>query len=190
MTATGFSRGPLVAALAMAVIVAASNVAVSYPIAAFGLADYLTWGAFTYPFAFLVTDLTNRAYGPRLARRVVAAGFVVAVLASVLLAGPRIAVASGAAFLAAQLLDIRVFDGLRRDAWWKAPFVSSVIGSGVDTALFFTLAFAGTTVPWMSLAVVDWGVKLALAALFLAPYGWLRGAMPLAPEEAGLTPRA
>ena len=182
-------RGPLLAALAMAGVVAASNVAVGYPLTAFGLQDYLTWGAFTYPIAFLVTDLTNRAFGPRTARRVVAAGFAVAVLLSVLLAGPRIALASGTAFLAAQLLDIQVFDRLRRDAWWKAPFVSSVAGSALDTALFFTLAFAGTPLPWVSWAIVDWGVKLALAALFLAPYGWLRGVLP-AREEAGLTPPA
>ena len=178
---------------AMAAVVAASNVLVQHPVAALGLADYLTWGAFTYPLAFFVTDLTNRRFGPAAARRVVLAGFAIAVVASIVLANPRIALASGTAFLAAQLLDVAIFDRLRRDAWWRAPLASSLIGSGVDTVLFFSLAFAGafaglgyaddfaleavpffgfgTEAPrWMSWAVADFLVKIALALAMLAPF--------------------
>ncbi|MEL6197356.1 MAG: VUT family protein, partial [Pseudomonadota bacterium] len=123
----------------MAGIVALSNVAVQYPIN-----DLLTWGAFTYPFAFLVTDLTNRFLGTNAARRVVLAGFVLGVLLSAWLATPRIAIASGSAFLVAQLVDVAVFDRLRQGQWWRAPAVSSVIGSAIDTALFFSIAFSAS----------------------------------------------
>jgi uncharacterized PurR-regulated membrane protein YhhQ (DUF165 family) len=112
-------------------------------IQALGLEDYLTWGAFTYPVSFLVTDLTNRRYGVGVARRLVAIGFVVAVVLSVALATPRIAFASGTAFLAGQLLDVTVFNSLRRHTWWRAPLIGSLLGSALDTALFFSLAFAG-----------------------------------------------
>lgn len=175
-------------AAAMAAIVAASNVLVQYPVGPF-----LTWGAFTYPFAFLATDLVNRRCGPAAARRVVAVGFVAAVALSVWLATPRIALASGTAFLAAQLLDVAVFDRLRRGVWWRAPLVSSAIGSAVDTALFFALAFSATlamgwpvddwavapaplmgvgpSAPfWISLALGDFAVKIAMAMLALGPY--------------------
>ncbi len=180
--------------IGMAAIVAASNVLVQHPVGPF-----LTWGAFTYPFAFLVTDLVNRRAGPAAARRVVAAGFALAVLLSVWLATPRIAIASGAAFLAAQMLDVAVFDRLRRGAWWRAPLVSSALGSAVDTALFFTLAFSATvtlgfpvedwaTAPapllglgpaapfWVSLALGDFAVKMAMALLALGPYRLALGA--------------
>lgn len=173
---------------AMAVLVTASNILVQYPVG-----DFLTWGAFTYPFAFLVTDLVNRRAGPAAARRVALAGFAVAVALSIWLATPRIAVASGAAFLAAQLLDVAVFNQLREGAWWRAPLVSSLIGSAVDTALFFTLAFSasvtmlgpeeawataaaplmgvGPAAPfWVSLALGDFGVKLLIALAALGPY--------------------
>jgi uncharacterized PurR-regulated membrane protein YhhQ (DUF165 family) len=173
---------------AMAVLVTASNILVQYPVG-----DFLTWGAFTYPFAFLVTDLTNRRFGPGAARRVVLVGFAVAVALSVWLATPRIAIASGAAFLCAQLLDVAVFDRLRAGAWWRAPLVSSTLGSALDTALFFTLAFsaeaaflgageawalapapllgAGPDAPfWVSLALGDFLVKMALALAALGPY--------------------
>jgi queuosine precursor transporter len=149
----------------MTVIVVASNWLVQFPIN-----DLLTWGAITYPFSFLVTDLTTRLHGPERARRVVWAGFALAVLLSIRLATPRIALASGAAFLAGQLLDIQVFQKLRAGSWWRAPLVSSSVGSVVDTALFFTLAFAGTDVPWITLALGDLGVKLLLAVLALAPF--------------------
>ena len=151
--------------LAMTAVVLASNYLVQFPIN-----DFLTWGAFTYPVAFLVTDLTVRLQGPERARRAVYVGFALAVLLSLWLATPRIALASGAAFLAGQLLDILVFQRLRRAAWWKAPLVSSTAGSVIDTVLFFTLAFAGTGLPFVTLGLGDLAVKLVLAALFLAPF--------------------
>lgn len=202
-------------AAAMAAVVAASNVLVQFPlggtVAGVALADLLTWGAFTYPFAFLVTDLANRARGPAFARRVVYSGFAFAVACSLVLppllfkAGiigfetpvlrlPRVALASGAAFLVGQLLDIAVFNRLRRQSWWRAPAVASVAGSVVDTAVFFTLAFAplaafpglndafalesapfmgaaATLTPrWVSWAIGDLAVKLLIAAVALAPY--------------------
>jgi queuosine precursor transporter len=187
-------RDFLIAVAAMGAVVLASNILVQYPVAFGGLEDYLTWGAFSYPFAFLVTDLSNRRFGPARARRVVYAGFVVAVALSALLATPRIAIASGSAFLAAQLLDIAIFSRLRDRAWWLPPFASSVISSALDTAIFFSLAFScgvvpglGATIsdvlaqvgiadecvalPWVNLAVADYLVKLALAAIAIAPYG-------------------
>ena len=160
-----FTRGVFLGIAAMTVIVTLSNFAVQYPIN-----DWLTWGALTYPVAFLVTDLTNRALGAGAARRVVYAGFAVAVLLSIAVAGPRIALASGLAFLLAQLLDITIFDRLRRAVWWQAPFISSTLASALDTALFFSLAFAGTAVPWVTLAFGDYGVKLAIAVAMLVPF--------------------
>ncbi len=151
---------------AMIVVIVASNILVQHPIN-----DWLTWGALTYPVAFLVTDLTNRTLGAASARRVVQVGFAVAVVLSAMLATPRIAAASGIAFLAAQLLDIHVFDRLRARAWWQPPLASSVVGSGVDTGLFFSLAFIGTGVPWVTLAAGDLLVKLALALAMLLPFG-------------------
>jgi uncharacterized integral membrane protein (TIGR00697 family) len=187
--------------LAMAAIVVASNILVQ-----FLLGDWLTWGAFTYPFAFLVTDVMNRVYGPAAARRVVAAGFVVGVICSLIgtqivgefgpLVTLRIALGSGAAFLTAQMMDIVVFDRLRRaERWWTAPLVSTLVGSSLDTAIFFSVAFsAGLTllepgndvswaneaVPllglgpmaplWVSLGTADWLVKLALSLVALLPF--------------------
>jgi queuosine precursor transporter len=151
--------------LAMVAVVASSNIAVQYPIN-----DWLTWGALTYPAAFLVTDLTNRRYGPQEARRVVMVGFALAVLLSILLAGPRIALASGTAFLTAQLLDILVFNRLRRLPWWQAPLISSGLASIWDTVVFFVLAFAGTGLPWITWGLGDLGVKAAMAVLLLMPF--------------------
>ncbi len=172
--------------IAMTLVVVASNILVQYPFTPFDLGDYLTWGAFTYPVAFLVTDLTNRRYGPRVARQLVIAGFAVAVVLSIWLATPRIALASGTAFLVGQLLDITVFNRLRRQAWWRAPFVGSIIGSALDTILFFSLAFAGDpdmsgsvnlfgteVMLWQSLAVFDFSVKMLIALIALLPYGAL-----------------
>jgi len=166
---------PLVAGvLAMVVVVTAANILVQFQIN-----DWLTWGAFTYPVAFLVTDLTNRRLGPAAARRVVVAGFVVAVVLSAILATPRIAAASGLAFLVAHLLDVRIFDVLRRRVWWLPPFVSSTIASAVDTVLFFAVAFVGTGVPWVTLGVGDFAVKLSMALLLLLPFrGLLRLTAP------------
>ena len=151
--------------LAMAAVVVASNYLVQFPIN-----DFLTWGAFTYPLSFLVTDLTVRLLGGAQARRAAYAGFALAVLLSLVLAGPRIALASGAAFLVGQLADIAVFQRWRRSAWWQAPLASSVTGSVLDTTVFFTLAFAGTGLPFVTLGLGDLAVKLALALLFLAPF--------------------
>ena len=164
--------------LAMTAIVALSNYAVQFPIN-----DWLTWGALTYPVAFLVTDLTNRTLGPRSARIVIAAGFVLAVILSVWLATPRIAMASGLAFLVAQLLDVAVFNRLRAGVWWRAPLASSTIGSIVDTALFFSIAFAATGLPWITWAIGDFGIKMLMAALLLLPFRLLMPA--LRPHLAG-----
>jgi uncharacterized PurR-regulated membrane protein YhhQ (DUF165 family) len=149
----------------MALVVMLSNWAVQYPIN-----DWLTWGAFTYPVVFLVTDLTNRALGPVSARKVAWAGFAVAVLASLLLAPWRIALASGLAFIVAQWLDISAFNRLRQQSWWQAPLVGSVLASMIDTALFFFVAFYGSDMDWMMLAAGDLAVKWAMAVLLLAPY--------------------
>ena len=164
-------KGVLAGVAAMAVIVAASNYLVQFP-----LNDWLTWGAFTYPVAFLITDLSNRKLGPGLARRVVYAGFAVAVVLSVWLADWRIALASGSAFLAAQLLDVQIFDLLRRRAWWLPPVISSLVASAVDTTLFFSIAFYATGLPWVTWALGDFGVKVLMALVMLLPYGgalWL-----------------
>lgn len=178
---------------AMALVVAASNVLVQHPLRFWGLQDHLTWGAFSYPFAFFVTDLSNRRFGPALTRRLVYAGFAVGVALSIALASPRLAVASGSAFLAGQLLDIGLFQTLRARAWWIAPLASSIAGSALDTLLFFSIAFhcgdvplAGGTVeawlglagipgaceplPWRSLALADFGVKALIALATLLPY--------------------
>lgn len=193
--------------LAMAAIVVASNILVQF---LFG--QWLTWGAFTYPLAFLVTDIMNRVYGREAARRVVFAGFAVGVACSLVgtqiigefgpLVTLRIAIGSGLAFLTAQLIDIAVFNRLRQGRWWRAPVVSSVIGSSIDTALFFTIAFSaslsfiepandvswagevlpllgfGPAVPlWVSLACADWMVKLALALIALIPFRIIVGSL-------------
>ena len=174
-----FPGGMILAIAAMIVLVSASNYLVQFPVN-----DWLTWGALTYPATFLVTDLTNRAYGPKRARQVVYAGFALAVICSLWLASPRIALASGTAFLVAQLLDVYVFDRLRGTSWWKAPLASSALGSAVDTALFFTLAFAGTAVPFVTLALGDFAVKLALAFLFLSPFRLLMAVVrPIKPAR-------
>lgn len=178
--------------LAMAIIVVASNILVQ-----FVLGDWLTWGAFSYPFAFLVTEVMNRVYGPAAARRVVFAGFVVGVACSFVAAGLdkttlRIAIGSGSAFLVAQLVDIVVFNQLRNRRWWVAPLASASVGTIVDTVIFFTIAFsaslpadgntgwANEAVPllgygpvtslWVSLATADWAVKMSLAILALVPF--------------------
>ena len=193
--------------LAMAIIVVASNILVQFLI----LDGLLTWGAFTYPLAFLVTDIMNRVYGPAAARKVVFSGLVVGIICSligsqIMLQGDgyeypavalRIAIGSATAFLIAQLLDIVVFNRLREGSWWKAPLGSTLVGSTVDTAIFFSIAFAsvfnglsasaaeevmwaqdaapflntGPMVPlWVTLAVADWGVKLSIALLALVPF--------------------
>ncbi|MEM1366154.1 MAG: queuosine precursor transporter [Pseudomonadota bacterium] len=222
------SRSALIAfILAMAVVVVCSNVLVNFPVmvevGSVNLGDLLTWGAFTYPAAFLITDLTNRRFGPSKARRVVFVGFALAVVCSIIVPQllfnmglfpfemstsrlARIAVASGTAFLLAQLLDVLIFDRLRRGEWWKPPLVSSLIGSTLDTVLFFTIAFAAgfvflgendgfalenapflaisaTEAPrWMSWAIGDLGVKILMGLVMLIPYSVLRNV--IAPKDA------
>lgn len=156
--------------IAMAVVVTTSNFLVQYAIN-----DWLTWAAFTYPVAFLVTDASNRFAGTKTARTVVLVGFACAVLLSIYFASPRIALASGTAFLVAQLLDVSIFDYLRAQKWWRAPVISSLVGSAVDTALFFSIAFVGTGVPWVTLGFGDFGVKVLMALLLLIPFRALLG---------------
>jgi len=158
------------AALAMAVVVLASNILVQFPID-----DWLTWGAITYPVAFLVSELVNRAHGPGQARRVAWVGFTVAVAASLVLAPARIAVASGMAFLLSQWLDIGVFDRLRHGTWWRAPLVATVLAAVLDTAVFWSIAFAGTEGPWVTWALGDLAVKLLLGVALLLPFRLLIG---------------
>ncbi len=158
---------------AMAVVIVVSNILVSYPIN-----DWITWGAITFPFAFLVTDLTNRFYGASAARQVVLVGFAVGVVASLVFADPRIALASGTAFFVAQMLDVSIFDKLRASKWWIAPATSSALSSIVDTFLFFSLAFAATGLPWMQWATGDLAVKWAVALLALIPYRMFLGNRP------------
>jgi hypothetical protein len=157
--------GLLLPIAAMSIIVAVSNYAVQFPIN-----DWLTFGALTYPVTFLVTDLTNRAFGAAATRRVVYVGFTFAVILSIWLATPRIALASGSAFLIAQLSDVFIFDRLRNRPWWQAPLGSSAIASVLDTTLFFSLAFAGTGVPWQTLAMGDLVAKFTIAACMLIPF--------------------
>ena len=155
----------------MAVIVAASNFLVQIQIN-----DWLTWGALSYPAAFLVTDLINRRIGPDAARRVVYVGFACGVALSLYTSTVRIALASGAAFLLAQLADVWLYDRLRRlAAWWQVPLASSTLASALDTALFFGLAFAFTEVPWVTLALGDYAVKVAVACAMLLPFRLLMG---------------
>jgi uncharacterized integral membrane protein (TIGR00697 family) len=194
------TRTHLPGIIAMAAIVVASNILVQ-----FLYGNWLTWGAFTYPLAFLVTDLMNRVYGTAAARRVVLVGFVVGIVCSLIgtqimgefgpLVTVRIAIGSGLAFLVAQMLDVGIFASLRDGTWWKAPLVSTLVGSSVDTVIFFSIAFSGAlsfvhpatdvswaaeVLPllgvgpaaplWVSLAVADWAVKLSLALLALVPF--------------------
>lgn len=158
------------AALSMAVVVLASNILVQFPIN-----DWLTWGAITYPVAFLVSELVNRAHGPGQARRVAWVGFAVAVAASLVLAPTRIAVASGTAFLLSQWMDIGVFDRLRNGTWWRAPLVATLLAAMLDTAVFWSIAFAGTEGPWVTWALGDLAVKLVLGVALLLPFRLLIG---------------
>jgi uncharacterized PurR-regulated membrane protein YhhQ (DUF165 family) len=152
-------------ALAMSAIVLVSNLLVQFPIN-----PWLTWGAFSYPEAYFVTDVCNRTSGPALARRVAWVGFSVGLILSALFAPVRIAFASGAAFIISQLLDVAVFNRLRRASWWKAPLFGSAAASVVDTSIFFGVAFAGSAIAWLPLAVGDLGVKLFMAFALLPPY--------------------
>ena len=167
---------------AMAAVVLVSNILVQH-----ALNDWLTWGAFTYPAAFLVSELVNRRFGPGLARRVAWVGFAVAVAASLWLAPARIAAASGAAFIASQLLDIRVFDRLRRAAWWRAPLAATLAAALLDSAVFWSIGFAGTGGPWITWALGDLGVKLLVGAAMLLPFRLLIARSLARPPAASLS---
>ena len=161
----------------MGAVVLSSNYLVQFPINYYGLNEILTYGAFSYPIAFLITDLANRSYGKFIARKIVYFGFFIGVGFTVLFStnfadyiSIRIAVGSGTAFLIAQLLDVQIFDNLRKKSWFIAPLTSSIIGSTVDTFLFFSISFYGTGVPWITLSLGDLTVKLLVALIMLIPF--------------------
>ena len=164
-------------ALVMALVVALSNYLVQFPFNYFGMKDLLTYGAFSYPIAFLITDLTNRKYGKIFARKIVYLGFVLGIALTLYfstdfsnLISKRVALGSGVAFLVAQLLDVQIFDKLRKKVWFVAPLISSLVGSTIDTFLFFSIAFYGTGVNWISLSFGDLLVKIFVAVLMLIPF--------------------
>jgi uncharacterized PurR-regulated membrane protein YhhQ (DUF165 family) len=163
--------------LLMGLVVVVSNYLVQFPIQYYGLSEVLTFGAFSYPITFLITDLANRAYGKKVARKIVYIGFAIGILLTLLVStnfsnviSVRIALGSGVAFFIAQNLDVQVFDFFRKKIWFIAPLTSSVIGSIVDTFLFFSIAFYATGVPWVSLAFGDLAVKLFIALVMLIPF--------------------
>ena len=168
----------------MGLIVLASNFLVQYPVKYYGLQDILTYGAFSYPVAFLITDLANRSYGKTAAKKIVYIGFSIGVSFTLLfstnfadLISIRIAIGSGTAFIVAQLLDVKIFDKLRNKRWFIAPLSSSVIGSTIDTFLFFSIAFYATGIPWISLSFGDLAVKLIVALIMLLPFRLLLGTL-------------
>ena len=161
----------------MGVVVLASNYLVQFPIKFYGLEEILTYGAFSYPIAFLITDLANRSYGKLIARKIVYIGFAIGISFTLLfstnfadLISLRIAIGSGTAFLIAQLLDVQIFDKLRKRDWFIAPLTSSLIGSTVDTFLFFSISFYATGVPWFTLSLGDLTVKILVALVMLIPF--------------------
>ena len=161
----------------MGVIVLASNYLVQFPIKYYGLEEILTYGAFSYPIAFLITDLANRSYGKAIARKIVYIGFIIGIVFTLFfstnftdLISVRIAIGSGTAFLVAQLLDVKIFDYLRQMKWFVAPLTSSLIGSTVDTFLFFSISFYATGIPWITLSLGDLAVKVFVALLMLIPF--------------------
>ena len=167
-------------AFMMGLVVLASNYLVQFPIKYYGLENILTYGAFSYPIAFLITDLANRSFGKLVAKKIVYIGFTIGVLFTLLfstnfadLISVRIAIGSGTAFIVAQLLDVQIFDQLRMKKWFVAPLISSLIGSTVDTFLFFSIAFYLTDVPWITLALGDLAVKLFIAIVMLVPFRML-----------------
>ena len=170
----------LILSFLMGAVVLASNYLVQFPIRYYGLEEILTYGAFSYPVAFLITDLANRSYGKLIARKIVYIGFVIGISFTLLfstnfadLISLRIAIGSGTAFLIAQLLDVQIFDNLRKRDWFIAPLTSSLIGSTVDTFLFFSISFYATGIPWVSLAFGDLTVKILVALIMLIPFRFL-----------------
>jgi len=164
----------------MGVVVLSSNYLVQFPIKHYGLEEVLTYGAFSYPIAFLITDLANRTYGKLVARNIVYIGFIIGICFTLVfstnfadLISVRIAIGSGTAFLIAQLLDVKIFDYLRKKEWFVAPLTSSIIGSIIDTFLFFSISFYATEVPWITLSLGDLTVKIFVALLMLIPFRML-----------------
>ena len=164
----------------MGIIVLISNFLVQFPVHYFGLQEILTYGAFSYPITFLITDLANRAYGKLVARRIVYIGFIIGILLTLFVStnfediiSVRVAIGSGTAFLIAQNLDVQVFDKLRKKSWFIAPLTSSTLGSITDTFLFFSIAFYATGIPWITLAIGDLAVKLLITIVMLIPFRFL-----------------
>ena len=174
----------LILSFLMGFIVLASNYLVQFPIKYYGLGEILTYGAFSYPIAFLITDLANRSYGKMVARKIVYIGFAIGISFTLLfstnfadLISIRIAIGSGTAFLIAQLLDVQIFDRLRKKDWFIAPLTSSLIGSTVDTFLFFSISFYATGIPWVTLSLGDLAVKIFVALVMLIPFRLLLGTL-------------
>ena len=170
----------------MGLIVLASNFLVQFPIKYYGLDEILTYGAFSYPVAFLITDLANRSYGKIVARKIVYIGFSIGIIFTLFfstnfsdLISVRIALGSGTAFIIAQLLDVQIFDQLRKKQWYVAPLTSSLIGSTVDTFLFFSISFYGTGIPWITLSLGDLAVKIFVAIVMLIPFRLLLGTIKI-----------
>ena len=168
----------------MGLVVLASNYLVQFPIKYYGLEEILTYGAFSYPIAFLITDLANRSFGKSVARKIVYIGFTIGILFTLIfstnfadLISIRIAIGSGTAFIIAQLLDVQIFDQLRQKKWFIAPLTSSLIGSTVDTFLFFSISFYATGVPWVTLSLGDLAVKIFIALVMLIPFRLLLGTL-------------
>ena len=168
----------------MGVVVLSSNYLVQFPIQYYGLEEILTYGAFSYPVAFLITDLANRSYGKLVARKIVYIGFAIGISFTLIfstnfadLISVRIAIGSGTAFLVAQLLDVQIFDKLRKREWFIAPLTSSLIGSTIDTFLFFSISFYATGIPWVTLSLGDLAVKILVALVMLIPFRILLGTL-------------
>ena len=168
----------------MGVVVLSSNYLVQFPIKYYGLEEILTYGAFSYPIAFLITDLANRSYGKLVARKIVYFGFSIGISFTLIfstnfgdLISVRIAIGSGTAFLVAQLLDVQIFDKLRKREWFIAPLTSSLIGSTIDTFLFFSISFYATGIPWVTLSLGDLAVKILVALVMLIPFRILLGTL-------------
>ena len=174
----------LLLSLVMGIVVLVSNYLVQFPIQYYGLEEMLTYGAFSYPVAFLITDLANRSYGKVVARKIVYVGFIIGIVFTLFfstnfadLISVRIAIGSGTAFMVAQLLDVQIFDYLRKKKWFVAPLTSSLIGSTVDTFLFFSISFYATGIPWVTLSLGDLAVKIFVALAMLIPFRLLLGTL-------------
>ena len=177
----------LILSFLMGLVVLASNYLVQFPIKHYGLEEILTYGAFSYPIAFLITDLANRSFGKIVAKKIVYIGFTIGILFTLIfstnftdLISIRIAIGSGTAFIIAQLLDVQIFDQLRQKKWFIAPLTSSLIGSTIDTFLFFFISFYGTGIPWITLSLGDLTVKFFVALIMLIPFRLLLGTLKAA----------